>query len=158
MVLFSILGAMTFSAKYVMSFLPNIEPSSLMVMLFAVVFGLKGLYPIYLYVLMEIMLYGINLWNINYLYIWTILFFAAYFMKKLQNPIFWAVLSGLFGLMFGLLCTPVYMVLDSFRYAMRWWAAGFAFDITHCIGNFTIALVLFYPLRKLLTKLYQKMQ
>ena len=34
MVLFSILGAMTFSAKYVMSFLPNVEPSSLMVMLY----------------------------------------------------------------------------------------------------------------------------
>lgn len=156
--LFGMLGALTFGAKVAMSGLPNIEPVSLMVMLFAVVFGLKGLYPVYLYVLMEVMLYGINLWNINYLYIWTILFFAAYFMQKLQNPIFWAVLSGLFGLMFGLLCTPVYMVLDSFSYAMRWWVAGFAFDITHCIGNFAIALVLFYPLRKLLTKLYKKMQ
>ena len=61
--LFAILGAMTFAAKYVMSFLPNIEPTSLMVMLFAVVFGWKGLYPLYLYVLMEILLYGINLWN-----------------------------------------------------------------------------------------------
>jgi len=30
--------------------------------------------------------------------------------------------------------------------------------VTHAIGNFVIALVLFVPLRKLLTKLYSKMQ
>ena len=77
MVLFAILGAMTFAAKYVMSFLPNIEPVSLMVMLFAVVFGWKALYPIYLYVLMEVLFYGISLWNINYLYIWAVLAVAA---------------------------------------------------------------------------------
>ena len=67
------LGALTFGAKVAMSGLPNIEPVSLMVMLFAVVFGWKALYPIYLYVLMEILLYGINLWNINYLYVWLVL-------------------------------------------------------------------------------------
>lgn len=156
--LFGMLGALTFAAKVAMSGLPNIEPVSLMVMLFAVVFGWKALYPIYLYVLMEILLYGINLWNINYLYIWTVLAIAAMCMRKLRNPIWWALLSGLFGLAFGLLCTPVYMALDGFDYAMRWWISGFAFDIPHAIGNFVIALVLFYPLRLLLEKLYAKMR
>jgi hypothetical protein len=83
MVLFSILGAMTFSAKYVMSFLPNVEPSSLMVMLFAVVFGKKWVYPTYLYVAMEILFYGINLWSINYLYIWAVLALAAYVLSQI---------------------------------------------------------------------------
>lgn len=156
--LFGMLGALTFGAKVAMSGLPNIEPVSLMVMLFAVVFGWKALYPIYLYVLMEILLYGINLWNINYLYIWTVLAIAAICMRRLRNPIWWALLSGLFGLAFGLLCTPVYMALDGFDYAMRWWISGFAFDIPHAIGNFVIALVLFYPLRLLLEKLYAKMR
>ena len=69
MVLFGILGAFTFAAKYVMSFLPNIEPVSLMVMLFAVTFGMKALFPIYLYVAMEVLFFGLGLWNFNYLYI-----------------------------------------------------------------------------------------
>ena len=43
--LFGMLGALTFGAKVAMAPLPNIEPVSLMVMLTAVVFGLKGLYP-----------------------------------------------------------------------------------------------------------------
>jgi energy-coupling factor transport system substrate-specific component len=65
--LFGILGALTFGAKVAMSFLPNIEPTSLLVMVYVVVFGRKALYPIYLYVALEILFYGIQLWNINYL-------------------------------------------------------------------------------------------
>lgn len=157
--LFGMLGALTFGAKVAMSGLPNIEPVSLMVMLFAVVFGWKALYPIYLYVLMEILLYGINLWNFNYLYIWTILAVAAIIMRRLQHPLWWALLSGLFGMAFGLLCSPVYMVVGgSVSYGIRWWLAGIPFDIPHAIGNFIIALVLFIPLRKLLTRLYAKIQ
>lgn len=156
--LFGVLGALTFGAKVAMSGLPNIEPVSLMVMLFAVVFGWKGLYPVYLYVTMEILLYGVNLWNINYLYVWTVLFLCALAMWRLQNPLWWAGLSGLFGLAFGLLCSPLYMItMNSVSYGIRWWQAGLPFDITHAVGNFTIALLLFIPLRKLLTKLYGKM-
>ena len=150
------LGALTFGAKVAMAALPNIEPVSLMVMLFAVVFGLKGLYPVYLYVLMEVLLYGINLWNINYLYIWLVLFLGAYAMRKLKSPLWFAAVSGVFGLAFGLLCTPVYMAIGGFSYGIRWWMAGFAFDIPHGIGNLVIALLLFGPLRKLLTKLYNQ--
>lgn len=156
--LFGMLGALTFGAKVVMSGLPNIEPVSLMVMLMAVVFGWKALYPVYLYVLLEILLYGVNLWNINYLYVWTVLAVAAIFLRRLRNPLWWALLSGVFGMAFGLLCCPVYAVMGGFDYAFRWWLAGLPFDVPHAIGNFVIALLLFTPLRKLLEKLYAKMQ
>ena len=157
--LFGMLGALTFGAKVAMSGLPNIEPVSLMVMLFAVVFGWKALYPIYLYVVMEVLLYGISFWNFNYLYVWLILFLGAMAMRKLKNPIWWALLSGLFGLAFGLFCAPVYAIaFGSMDYGIRWWMAGIPFDVTHAIGNFVIALVLFVPLRKLLEKLYAGMR
>jgi len=147
------LGALTFAAKVAMSGLPNIEPVSLMILLFAVVFGLKGLYPTYLYVAMEILFYGISLWNLNYLYIWAILFFAAYGLRKWKNPVVFAVVSGLFGLLFGLFCAPVYISMGGVEFAISWWISGIPFDITHCIGNFVMALLLFAPLRKLLEKL-----
>lgn len=156
--LFGVLGALTFGAKVAMSGLPNIEPVSLMVMLFMAVFGWKGLYPVYLYVIMEVMLYGINLWNVNYLYVWLILAAGAMAMRRLRHPVLWALLSGVFGMAFGLLCSPVYMAIGGFRYGIRWWLAGIGFDIPHCIGNFAIALALFAPLRKLLEKLYARIQ
>ena len=157
MVLFAILGALTFAAKYVMSFLPNIEPVSLMVMLFAVVFGWKWVYPVYLYVVMEILFYGISLWNINYLYIWAVLAVASIFLRKMQQPLLWAMLSGVFGLMFGALCGIVDIFIGGFGYAVSKWVSGIPFDIMHCAGNFVMALLLFGPLRKLLESQYEKM-
>lgn len=156
--LFGVLGALTFAAKYVMSGLPNIEPVSLMVMLFAVVFGRKCLYPIYLYVLMEILFFGINLWNLNYLYIWLILAAAAYLLRKMAQPLGWAILSGTYGLLFGALCGIVDVFIGGFSYAAAKWVSGIPFDIAHCIGNFAIALLLFKPMRELMEKLYGRMK
>ena len=158
MALFGILAALTFGLKVAMSFLPNIEPVSLMVMLYAVVFGRKGLYPIYLYVLMEILFYGIQLWNINYFYIWAVLFLGAQMIKNNENPLAWALLAGVFGLFFGALCAPVYLFSGGLSFAVSWWVSGIPFDAIHCVGNFLMTLVLFLPLKKLLTKLYRKMQ
>lgn len=153
-VLFGMLGAFTFAAKVAMAALPNIEPVSLFVMLFAVVFGKKCIFPIYTYVAMEILFYGFQLWNINYLYIWILLAAAAWLLRKQTHPVIWAVLSGCFGLLFGLLCAPVYLFVGGPGYAFAWWCSGIIYDIPHCIGNFVIALLLFVPLRKLLTRLY----
>ena len=155
--LFGVLGALTFGAKFAMSLLPNIEPVSLLVMLYAVVFGRKALYPIYLYVVMEILFYGIQLWNINYLYVWAILALAAWLARKAQSPLVWALISGIFGLLFGALCAPVYLFTGGPAFALNWWISGIPFDVTHCAGNFVMALVLFVPLRKLLEKLCSKL-
>ena len=156
--LFSVLGALTFAAKYAMSLLPNIEPVSLMVMLFAVVFGRKCLYPVYLYVAMEILFYGLGIWNINYLYVWAVLAVAAYLLRTMESPLAWAMLSGAFGLLFGALCGIVDIFIGGFPYAVTKWISGIPFDIMHCAGNFVIALLLFKPMRQLMEKLYGQMK
>jgi energy-coupling factor transport system substrate-specific component len=129
-----------------------------MVMLFAVVFGKKWVYPTYLYVAMEILFYGINLWSINYLYVWAVLAVTAYCLRDIQNPVAWAMVSGIFGLLFGVLCGIVDVFIGGFAYALAKWTSGLLFDIYHCVGNFVIALLLFMPLRNLLEKLYAKLQ
>ncbi len=156
--LFGILGAMTFAAKYVMSFLPNIEPVSLLVMVYAVVFGLKALFPIYLYVLLEILFYGLGLWNINYLYVWAVLAVLAWLLRDMEEPLGWAVLSGFFGLSFGALCGLADIPIGGWEYALAKWVSGIPFDLAHGAGNFVIALVLFRPTRALLTQLYHRMK
>lgn len=157
MVLFGILGALTFGAKYVMSFLPNIEPVSLCVMLFAVVFGRKWIYPVYLYVAMEILFYGLGIWNLNYLYTWAVLAIAARLLRNMESPFGWAMLSGVFGLAFGVLCGIVDVFIGGVPYAITKWISGIPFDISHCLGNFVIALVMFRPLRQMMEKLYRRM-
>ena len=147
---------MTFGAKVVMAPLPNIEPVSLLVMVYAVVFGKKSLYPISVYVLMEILLYGLGTWNIMYLYIWPLLALVAWLLRKQNHVLVWALVSGGFGLFFGAFCAPVDVLIGGFGYAAAKWVSGIPFDLAHCAGNFVIALLLFLPLRRLITKLYSK--
>lgn len=154
--LFGILGAMTFGAKYVMSGLPNIEPVSLLVMVFGAVFGKKAVYPVFCYVVLEFLFYGIGIWNVMYLYIWGILGFGAYLLRSMEQPLGWAILSGSFGLLFGALCAPVDMVIGGIGYAVSKWISGIPFDIAHGIGNFVIALMLFRPVRRLTERLYKE--
>lgn len=156
-VLFGVLGALTFALKMCMAALPNIEPVSLFVLVFSVVFGWKALYPTYVYVAMELLTWGPGTWNINYLYIWAVLAVAAILLRKMEHPLSWAMLSGAFGLAFGLLCAPVDVVIGGFSFAVSKWISGIPFDVAHCAGNFVIALILFKPLSLLLERLYARM-
>ena len=156
--MFGMLAALTFALQVVMGPLPNIEPVSLLVILFAVTFGWKALYPVYIFVVMEILFYGFSVWNVYYLYVWTILAVAAILMRKQQSPLVWALLSGVFGLVFGALCGVVDIFIGGFGYAAAKWVSGIPFDLLHCGGNFVIALVMFDPLRKLLDNLYAKIR
>ena len=79
------------------------------------------------------------------------------FLKDMKSPLAWALLSGVFGLLFGALCGIVDVFIGGFSYAVTKWVSGIPFDIAHCAGNFVIALLLFKPLRELLAEEYAKM-
>ncbi len=152
--LYGMLAALTFGAKWVMAWLPNIEPVSLMVMVFGAVFGWKALFPVGVYVGAEILFYGLGTWNFNYLYIWGILAAVSVCLRRMESPLGWAILSGGFGLLFGAMCTPVDIFIGGWGYAVAKWVSGIPFDLMHCAGNFFIALLLFRPIRNLTAKLY----
>ena len=151
--LFAVLGTTMFAGKMVMAHLPNIEPVSLMVMLFAVCFGWQGLYAVAVYVALEILIWGVSLWTLPYLYVWVVLFAAARLLRRMGSPLEWALLSGAFGLAFGALCAPPHWITGGWAAAVSWWVAGIPWDILHAVGNFVIALVLFRPLRNGLVRL-----
>ncbi|MCD7929151.1 MAG: hypothetical protein LUF86_03215, partial [Clostridiales bacterium] len=63
MALFALLGGLTFGLKLALAPVPNVEPVSLLVMLFAAVFGRRGLWPRWVYGLMEQGRFGVQLWG-----------------------------------------------------------------------------------------------
>lgn len=156
MVLFGVLGAMTFALKLVMAALPNIEPVTLCLLVYGAVFGYKALYPCYVYVTMEILYFGLGTWNFCYLYVWAIPVILGCTLRGMDASLGWALVSGIFGLLFGALCGIVDAFIGGAAYAVAKWASGIPFDIAHCLGNFGIALILFGPMRKLLKKLYNR--
>ena len=156
MVILSQLGVVMFVLKMAMASLPNIEPVSLLVMVYAVTLGPWALAPIYLYVFLEWAIWGLNTWSICYLYIWAILWLISWLLRKMESKLGWAVLCAVFGLMFGVLCAIVYFFIGGWTYAVTWWISGIPFDAVHCAGNFVMTLALFAPLRRLMEKLLKK--
>ena len=153
LILYTLLGTVMFALKMSMAGLPNIEPVSLLVIVYTLVFGRRAFWPITLYVALEFLVWGVNLWTVNYLYIWGLLAVLSHLFRSIDSVLGWAVLSGAFGLCFGLLCAPVYWITGGWTFALSWWISGIPFDLLHGIGNFFMALALFKPCRRILETL-----
>lgn len=148
-----LLAALMYGAKIAMAPLPNIEPVSLLIVVYISVLGLKALIPVYIYVLLEISTWGLGYWSICYLYVWAVLALAAWGFRRMESSLGWALLSGAFGLCFGTLCALTYWVAEGWTFALSWWISGIPFNLLHGAGNFAMALALFRPCKQVLLRL-----
>ena len=140
------------AGKLAMSFLPNIEPVTLFIILYTLIFGPTVLYAIFIFVILEGFLYGFGIWWFVYLYIWPLLSILTIIFRKYTSLWFWTFFSTLFGLSFGLLSSFTTLFLSGPQAAFSYFIAGIPFDLLHGIGNFAMTAALFLPLRKILTK------
>lgn len=67
-----ILSAILLAAQVSLGFLPNIELVTLLLIVYTLVLKKKVFFVIYVFVLLEGMIYGFGLWWINYLYVWSV--------------------------------------------------------------------------------------
>ena len=148
------IGAATmYVSQVAMSFLPNIELVSLMVLLYTRSFGKKTLVMVYLFALIEGLTFGFGIWWINYLYVWTVMYFIAALTKNIDGAFIFACINGLYGLFFGALCSIPYFFVLGIGGGISYFVGGITFDFLHCAGNFALALVLFTPLDRILKKI-----
>lgn len=151
-----LMTALLFMGQVFLAVFPNIEVVSLLIILYTRFLGKKVYFIIYAFVLLEGFFYGFGIWWFSYLYIWSILAGIAGFFHKNDSILFWSILSGFYGLAFGALCAIPYLIAGGLAAGVSYWISGLMFDITHCIGNFFLCLVLFHPLSLLMERFMQK--
>lgn len=155
--LLGILTAVLLGGQVALAALPNVEIVSLLVILYSILLGRQVFLIIYAFVLLEGCLYGFGLWWVSYLYVWALLAIIALALRRTEaSALFWAILSGFFGLAFGALCALPYLVTGGIAAAISYWLAGLGFDLIHCVGNFLVCLLLFRPLYRLLSRLLRR--
>ena len=147
-VLYALLGALLIVVQVALAVLPNIELVSLLIIVYTLSLGWRALYPVYVFVAAEILIYGLGLWTVNYLYVWAVLVAAALLLKSCRSPYVWALISGIYGLFFGALCSIPYFFIGGLNTAFSYWLTGIPFDLLHCGGNAVAALLLFKPAMK----------
>lgn len=138
----AILCAIMVAGKEAMNSLPNIHPVMLIIILCARLYGKKALYPVAGFVLIEILLYGISIWTVCYLYIWPLYTLAAVMLSNNNSRMFWALFAGICGLLFGLLSAAVTLAISGWHAAVAYWVAGIPYDVLHGVSNFIIVLAL----------------
>ena len=148
-VILALCTALIFVQQIALAGLPNIELVSLLVIVYAITFRFKSLYIIYVFAILEGVFYGFHIWWISYLYVWTILALITIALHKIRSPVIWAVVSGVFGLFFGMLCAIPYLITGGPAMAAAYWISGIPFDLIHCVSNFFICLILWKPLTKI---------
>ena len=148
------MGALIFATKFALAALPNVNLNSLLIILTVVVFGWKALWSVYIYILLEGLVFGFGIWWFSYLVVWPILVIAAMLFRQNDSAVLWAVIAGGFGLVFGpLMYIPYFFINGGWEGFFVMWVNGIPYDLTHCISNFILTLVLYPPLCPLLKKL-----
>ena len=151
------MAALIFASKVALSSIPNINLNSVLIILTVVFFGWKALYAVYVYVLLEGLVFGFSVWWVGYLYVWDVLVIAAMLLRENDSALLWAVVAGVFGLIFGPLMYLEYFAINGgWEMFFAMWVAGIPYDLTHCIGNFVFTLVLYRPLYKVMDKVLSK--
>jgi len=155
--LFAMLGVLMFALKFAMASLPNIEPVTLLIMVYAHTFKNKAFYPVTIYVILEILVYGFGLWTIGYCYIWFILTaVSAWILPNIDNKWVTALIAENFGFLFGALYIPVYLIASGWESAFAWWITGIPYDALHGMGNAAMILLLYKPLTKVFKEMYER--
>ena len=133
--------------------LPNINLNAIFIILTTVYFGWKALYTVGVYVMLEGLIYGFSIWWISYLYVWPLLVVIVMMARKNQSSLIWAVIAGVYGLLFGpLMYLGYFAVLGGWNGFPAMWIAGIPYDLIHAVSNFLTVLFLYRPLSKVMDR------
>ena len=142
----ALMGALIFATKFALSGIPNVNLNTLLIILCVVFFGWKTLYAVFVYVLLEGLVFGFSLWWFSYLYAWPVVTAVVMIFRKNESVLLWAVIGALCGLCFGPLMYILYLTVTGWQTAVAMWIAGIPYDLIHCVSNFVLILLLYKPL------------
>ena len=142
----ALMGALIFATKFALAGIPNVNLNTLLIILCVVFFGWRTLWAVFVYVMLEGLVFGFSLWWFSYLYAWPLVTAAAMAFRRNTSVLTWAAVGGFCGLCFGPVMYLLYFALFGWGTALTMWVAGIPYDLVHCISNFVLILVLYPPL------------
>ena len=157
----AVLAAILFVVQIALSFLPNIELVSLLIIIYA--HSLKkwdAFIVIAVFTLLETTVWGVHDWVLGYLWIWPVLVFLSILFHPIlkERSEFWALFAMGWALLFGFLFGVHNAVLYGVKAGIAYYLRGISTDIIHAAGNYILTLLLYKPVKERFTKLYEKQE
>ena len=141
------LGTVMYISKLIMEAFPNIHLLGVLTITYTIVYRRRALIPIYIYVMLNGLFAGFNMWWLPYTYIWTLLWGIIMLLpqnmpRKIAIPIY-SVICGIHGFAFGTLYAPAQALMFGFNFKqmIAWIVAGIPFDIIHGVSNLALGFL-----------------
>lgn len=158
--LLAISTAILIIQEFAFSFIPNIQLTTFLIMVYVRVFGLKKtLTIVIIHVIIDNLLFGsIGMLNIviPMMIAWILIAIIFYFVqKKTNNILVFAIFAYLFGHLYGMIFVPFQafiLQIDILTYLL----IDILWQIVMGIGNLLAVLWLFQPLSNVLNDLYSQ--
>lgn len=155
-VILALMAALMAASDFAMEWLPNVHLVGVLIAATAAVYRRYALLPIYVYVLIQGIVGGFNLWWIPYLYVWAVLWGAVMLIPKRLperiKTVLYIAACTLHGFLFGTLYAPAQAIMFGLdlKGTLAWIATGFYFDAIHGTSNLILGTLLIYPIVKIL--------
>lgn len=151
----AVMAALLTSLKLALSFIPNVEVVTLLILVYAAVFGAAYALPaVLVFCCVEISIYGVASWVLLYFIYWPLLAFGACIIlkrRKTWKAVLYAVaMSAFFGVLSA--CCDTLVTAAGFpdvnlaQYFAAYYVRGLYFDLVHCVSNLAVVAALFAPL------------
>lgn len=159
--LVAMLSASLTAGKMALSAIPNVEVVTFLLVVFTLQFGFRRtLATSMVFVTTEILLYGFGTWLLGYYIMWPSLvgITALISSRNTLGETRWAVVSGMYGFLFGLFFAVTESLFYGPAYGLAYWLHGIPFDLVHGTSNFILMLVLFNPIHSRLAVIRQRFE
>ena len=165
----AVFSALLTGGKMALAVIPNVEVVTILIAVFAYVWGLAYALPaVVVFIVVQIFIYGFNIWVLQYFIHWPVVTFVFVLLGKAKMQKTWVkivvstvvavVLTVIFGLMTSATDTFVSYMGGSFNFNFdNYWtrfaivyARGISFYATQIICNAVLFATTFVPLTKAL--------
>lgn len=161
----AVMAALFVALKFALSFIPNVEIVTLLIMVFSSAFGMIYTLPATLvFSSIEVLIYGVHSWVILYFVYWPLLAIISSILLKRKNVIIAIIVALIMSILFGVLsaCSDTILCIGSLSsmqlrdYFIAYYLRGLYFDLIHVVSNVIIVGILYLPLIEVCKKIDKK--
>lgn len=158
------MSALLTALKFALSFIPNVEVVTVLICVYASVFGIAYALPATLiFCAVEVAIYGVGSWVLLYFVYWPMLAVCASLLLKGGRPLRAILLGAMGTFVFSLLsaccdtlfCIGYFSSADLAKYWVAYFMRGLPFLGIHVASNLVVFLLLYTPMTSVCKRVFK---
>ena len=146
--LIAILSSLSFVGRMMFSFLPNVQPMTVIILIVVMYLGTyDGWLVAIISILISNLYLGMGVWTLAQIVSFSALILIAHICKKLNLSIrYYPIITLLMGFTYGFIISLVQAPFFGWASFFPYWISGLPYDLNHAVGNYLFFIILHPPL------------